>query len=309
MRVALIGYGAVAAIHARALSKSAEFVAVCGPDEKKAEAFARLHDIPHADTQLERALARSEAAIITSPTPLHFHQAVDTLKSGVNVLIELPACASPLEAETLSALAISNQLELQCAHTSRYLEPYRRMEPWIQSGALGEIRHVHYIRSMTPRQRSWVDDALLHHAQHPLDLFLHWFGSVQPLGCAAHPGVPGAQDLSLLASIYDKVPVTISISYSSRLPELKMTIIGTEHTIATDGFTYIASDEPGFRWQGDEQRVYETAIEEQDMAFLNACYSGNGGIPWTETMNLTRCVQAFAVAANQGHHSNPCARR
>lgn len=299
MRVALIGYGAVAAIHARAVKKSAELVTVCGPDEKKAEAFARLHDIPHADTKLERALARSEAAIIASPTPLHFRQAVETLKSGLNALIELPACASPLEAETLSALAVSNQLTLHCAHTSRYLEPYRRIGRWIQDGALGQIRHVHYLRSMTPRPRSWVDDALLHHAQHPLDLFLHWFGSIRPVGCAAYPGIPGAQELSVLASIYDNVPVAISISYSSRLPELKMTIIGTKHTIATDGFTYISSDDASFKWQGDEQSVYEAAIQEQDSAFFSACHSKGDGILWSETIKLTGCVQEFANLWNR----------
>lgn len=299
MRVALIGYGAVAAVHAGGLSGSTELVTICGPDEQKAKAFARLHNIPHADTELRNALDRSDAAIICSPSPLHFSQGMETLKCGINVLIELPACASIPEAEVLSALAVSNRLVLQCAHTSRYLEPYRRIAPWIQSGALGEIRHVHYIRCILPRVRSWADDALLHHAQHPLDLFLHWFGAVEPLGCAANPSIPGAQDMSLLGSVYGKVPVTISISYSSRLPELKMTIIGSKHTIATDGFTYIASDDCSIRWQGDEQKTYESAIQEQDIGFLNACRNGDSGIPWSETMKLTSCMREFAELWNR----------
>jgi 2-hydroxy-4-carboxymuconate semialdehyde hemiacetal dehydrogenase len=299
MRVARIGYGAVAAVHARAISESAELVTVCGPDEKKAEAFARLHNIPHADTELRKALGRSDAAIVCSPSPLHFSQGMAALEGGSNVLLELPACTSVAEAETLSALAASNRLVLQCAHTSRYLEPYRRIAAWIRSAALGEIRHVHYIRHMLPRVRSWTDDALLHHAQHPLDLFLHWFEAIEPRGCAARPGVTGAQDISLVGSVYDKVPVTISISYSSRLPELKMTIMGSKHTIATDGFAYISSDDPSFRWQGEEQKIYETAIQEQDSAFLNACRGRGGGIPWSETMRLTSCVGEFANLWNR----------
>lgn len=299
MRVALIGYGAVAAVHARAISEPAELVTVCGPDEKKAEAFAKLHNIPHADTELRNALGRSDAAIVCSPSPLHFSQGIGALECGSNVLLELPACTSIAEAETLSALAASNRVVLQCAHTSRYLEPYRRIAASIRSGALGEIRHVHYVRLMPPRVRSWTDDALLHHAQHPLDLFLDWFVAIEPRGCAARPSVPGAQDISLVGSVYDKVPVTISISYSSRLPELKMTIIGSKHTIATDGFTYISSDDSSFRWQGDEQKVYETAIQEQDSAFLNACRGRGSGIPWSETMKLTGCVGEFANLWNR----------
>ncbi len=299
MRVALIGYGAVAVIHSRRLAGYAKLISVFGPDETKARTFAQAHEIPNAYVDLERALAGSDAAIICSPSALHFEQAKAALEAGVHVLVELPACVSVAEAETLSAVARSRRLVLQCAHTSRYAEPYRRVSEWIKTGALGEIRHVHYIRCIPPRKRSWTDDALLHHAEHPLDLFLHWFGFIKPLGCAAYPCIPGAQDLSLIASVCNNVPVSVSISYTSRLPEVKMTLIGTEHTIATDGFTYIAADEPGFTWQGDERQVYESAIQKQDISFLNACRDGQGGVPWHETVKLTNCISEFANLWNR----------
>ena len=45
MRIALIGYGAVAAVHARGLvdAPDTRLVAVIGPDLAKAQAFARTH--------------------------------------------------------------------------------------------------------------------------------------------------------------------------------------------------------------------------------------------------------------------------
>jgi 2-hydroxy-4-carboxymuconate semialdehyde hemiacetal dehydrogenase len=293
MRVALIGYGAVAGVHARCLKDRTELLTVFGPDQTKAEAFAELHGIRHADTDLKTALGRSEIAIICSPSPLHYEQAKEALSKGVHVLVELPACTSTAEANDLAILAGKHQLTLQCAHTSRYLEPYRRLTGWMQAGALGDIRHVHYVRSIPPRRRSWTDDALWHHAAHALDLFLLWFGSLEPLSCAAYPGVPGTQDLALAALVPGKAPAAVSISYTARLPETKMTVIGADHTVVTDGFTYVSSDDARFTWQGCEPTVYESAIQEQDTAFCEACRGSQTGVPWNQTIRLTNCVTDF----------------
>ncbi|HMJ63231.1 MAG TPA: Gfo/Idh/MocA family oxidoreductase [Bryobacteraceae bacterium] len=293
MRVALIGYGAVAAVHAGCLKGHTELATVCGPDRRKAEAFAELHGIRHADTNLKEALGRADTAIVCSPSPLHYEQAREALHAGVHLLIELPACTSNAEAEDLAMLAGKRRLVLQCAHTSRYLEAYRLFSGWMQAGALGDIRHLHYVRSIPPRKRSWTDDALWHHAAHALDLFLLWFGSLEPLSCAAHPGVPGAQDLSLTALTPGKAPVAVSISYTSQLPETEMTVIGANHTVVTDGFTYISSDDAQFTWQGCEQEVYESAIQAQDTEFYEACRGGQTGVPWNQTIRLTNCVSDF----------------
>ena len=293
MRVALVGYGAVAAVHARGLKDHTELLTVCGPDQRRAEGFAELYGVRHADTNLKTAVGRADIAVLCSPSPLHYEQASEALDAGVHVLVELPACTSKAEVENLAMLAGKRQRVLQCAHTSRYLEPYRRLTGWMQAGALGEIRHVQYVRSIPPRKRSWTDDALWHHAGHALDLFLLWFGSVKPLSCAAHPAVPGAQDLSLTALTPTKAPVAVAISYSSQLSETKMTVIGANHTVVTDGFTYMSSDEARFTWQGNEQPVYESAIEEQDKAFCAACGGSKTGVPWHQTIKLTNCVADF----------------
>lgn len=298
MRIALIGYGAVAAAHARALPSHAELAAVFGPDPVKAEAFARAHGAIRAATDLETALCRADAAIVCSPSPRHYEHAAAALAAGVSTLVELPACASLEQARRLDALARAAHRNLQCAHTSRYLEPYRRIGGWIRAGVLGEIRQVTYVRAILPRTRSWTDDALLHHAEHPLDLFLNWFGAIRALGCAAHPGVPGAQSVALLGSLNENAPVTISISYEARLAEAKMTLAGSRHTVATDGFGYIESDNPELSWKGDREQAYEQAIAEQDHAFLNACVEGHDGVPWQETIGLTACMEDFAKLWN-----------
>jgi hypothetical protein len=72
-----------------------------------------------------------------------------------------------------------------------------------------------------------------------------------------------------------------------------MTVIGADHTVVTDGFTYVSSDDARFTWQGCEQTVYESAIQEQDTAFCEACGGSQTGVPWNQTIRLTNCVTDF----------------
>ena len=289
-RVAILGYGAVAAVHARRLRRSAaaDIVAVFGPSEEKARRFAQAHGIPVAATSLESACAAADTAIICSPSPRHYEQALAVLEAGLNALVELPACESVAEARRLEALARGRGLILRCAHTSRYLEPYLRLEGWLSEGTLGNIEQVHYLRSIPPRERSWIDDALLHHAGHPLDLFLHWWGTLRPLGCAALPQTRGAQNLALVARLESGAPVSVAISYTARIPEVRMSVVGSRHTVITDGFSYIRSDSAGLCWQGDGEETYEHAIELQDIEFLHG-----GGVRWAETVRLTALAGEF----------------
>jgi len=286
-RVALIGYGAVAAIHARELAAAgATLAAVCGPDEAKARAFAEAHGCGCAVSDLRAACEKAEVAVVASPSALHCEQALEALKCGLPVLVELPACASPEEARRLGAASAKAKLALQCAHTARYAEPYRRLGKWIAEGRLGEIVQVNYFRSIQLKTRSWIDDALLHHTSHPVDLLLHWFGSVRPCGAAAWPRVGPASEASILAQLPSGGPATVAVSYTASLPASRMTVVGSLHTAVTDGFSFLDSDESGASWRGDPKTVYEKAVGEQDREFLGCCRDGRGAIAWSETTQL-----------------------
>jgi 2-hydroxy-4-carboxymuconate semialdehyde hemiacetal dehydrogenase len=294
MRIALVGCGAVAAIHAGRLRAAGVAVAgVCGSTIEKARLFAATHGIEQAAADLDSVLDGAGAAIIASPSGVHHQQAMRALERGLHVLVELPPCASAAQAETLARMAVESNVVLQCAHTSRYLEPYRRIRRWILEDSLGAIRQVQYFRSIVLSQRSWIDDALVHHASHPIDLFLDWFGAVQPVACVALPANTPPHDVSLLARLPDGAPATVAVSYSSRKPYARMTVLGEQHMVVTDGFGSIDSDDSSLLWQGDAIEVYEQAIADQDLAFLDCCERRRGGIPWPETILMTRHVEAF----------------
>jgi 2-hydroxy-4-carboxymuconate semialdehyde hemiacetal dehydrogenase len=293
-KIALLGYGAIATLHAAQLRDipGVAVGAVFGPDANKATRFAELMDIPRATDDLAAALQGMDAAIICSPSEHHVAQAQIALDRVPAVLVELPACASAAEAESLADAASRQGSALHCAHTSRYLRAYRDVGKWLRIGDLGSVLQVRYARAIPPRNRSWVDDALVHHAAHPLDLLLAWFGEVQPRGCVTLPGGGPPQDTTLLAALADGAPVSVSISYCSRIAVTSMTVIGNEHTIETDGFSFLKSDRQDFSNEFDGQAEYEAAIAAQDRAFL-----AGAGVPWSETARLASLVDEFRSLA------------
>src|SRR5262245_53207777 len=97
IRVALVGCGKVAGIHAAALASlpEAEFVAACDVSAERAQAFAAKHDVrPFTDLGTMLRDAKPEAVILATPHPLHAEAAVRAAEAGVPVLVEKPLAAS-----------------------------------------------------------------------------------------------------------------------------------------------------------------------------------------------------------------------
>lgn len=295
LNIAFIGHGAVAAVHARGLASipEATFAAVFGPDRQRAEVFAAAHGVRKVCSSLEEAVTCADLAIMCSPSPLHYVQSRVCLAAGVNVLVELPPCGSAEEASQLEAIAAENRVRIWCAHTSRYLTPYRRITAYLQQGELGSIEQIVYIRHLVPRARRWTDDALLHHSAHPLDLLLHWFEDIVPLGCVIRPVDGNPESVALLATLPDGTAASIAVTYASRRPVSLLRVVGSRHTIDTDGFSYVDSDLTDVRLRVDEADTYEKAIRDQDAEVVRACREGGGGVEWKETMHLLRSLESF----------------
>jgi 2-hydroxy-4-carboxymuconate semialdehyde hemiacetal dehydrogenase len=297
-QVAIVGYGAIAGLHAAQLRKlpGVTVASVFGPDPEKARQFARSLDIAQSSDDLAAALEGMDAAIICSPSEHHFSQAQTAIERVPAVLVELPACGSAVEAEMLADAAMRRGVDLHCAHTSRYLRPYQEVAKRLLNSDIGSVLQVRYARSIPPRNKNWVDDALLHHGSHPLDLFLAWFGKLQPRGCVTFPPDGPPCEIALLAAIADGAPVSVSISYRSRLAVATTIVVGSKHTIETDGFSFVRSDRLDFKCEFDSESEYHAAISAQDRAFL----SGHG-VPWSEMLSLATAVDSFRKLA--GNHT------
>jgi 2-hydroxy-4-carboxymuconate semialdehyde hemiacetal dehydrogenase len=300
LKVAIIGYGAVGSIHADKLAAEpgVELRTVYGPKPEKASAFASAHGIKNACATFAEAVTGVDVAIICSPSALHFQQAYECLERGVHTLVELPPCVTAAEAEALGELARRRGVLLGCAHTSRFVAPYGRIRESIRANVLGPLQEFNYTRHHQLRERSWSDNALLHHAAHPVDILLDWCGGLEPQGCVALPDAQHAQTVAMLGKLPSGGPATIAVTYTSRLPHIRMLVVGEHHTLETDGFTYLRSDLADLQFAGDAQQVYEQAIRDQDVEFLRACQGQGGFVLWEETIKLLRTMDRFQALAD-----------
>jgi 2-hydroxy-4-carboxymuconate semialdehyde hemiacetal dehydrogenase len=109
LKVALAGAGAFGTKHLDGIKRIAgiEVVSLVGRTLDKTRAVARQYGIDHVTTELSEALERPEidAVILCTPTQMHAAQAMQCLKAGKHVQVEIPMADDLAQAEALVDLA------------------------------------------------------------------------------------------------------------------------------------------------------------------------------------------------------------
>lgn len=147
LRIAVVGCGAHAQVHARTIEAHPRLalVACCDPDEARARSFAAAHGCtPHRALGDLLAAERLDAVVLCTWPPLHLEQLRACLAAGVrNVLCE--------KALTTSAAAALEILDLVRARGALVVEGYmyrhhpaiRRVEALVFASGLGPVDTVH----------------------------------------------------------------------------------------------------------------------------------------------------------------------
>ena len=190
-RVALIGCGKVAGIHADALRSlpEVEFVAACDIELSRAGAFAAKHGArPFADLGTMLRDARPDAVIIGTPHPLHAEAAIRAAEAGVHVLVEKPLAASLADCDAMLSAARKSGVTLGVISQRRFYEPVRRMRAAIDAGKIGtpalgvflqySWRDAAYYTS-DPWRGKWDTEGggvLVNQSPHQLDILLWLMG-------------------------------------------------------------------------------------------------------------------------------------
>ena len=111
IRVAIVGTGGIARIHAAALRPAAPglaaavLAAAADVDPDRLAAFGREHGVPATYRHLDDLLAAARPDLVHICTPPHAHhqQALACLRAGVSVLVEKPPVISLREFDELTA--------------------------------------------------------------------------------------------------------------------------------------------------------------------------------------------------------------
>jgi predicted dehydrogenase len=189
MKVAIVGCGKVAHLHAAALAKipGAELVAVSDADPDRARAFAArygaraVHDVIAAGV---------DAAIVCTPHPQHAAVAIPALHAGIHVLVEKPLAATVADCDAMIAAAQRSGAKLGVVSQRRWFDPVRRMKEAIDAGKIGlpilgavtmySWRDEAYYRS-DPWRGRWDTEGggvLINQSPHHIDILLWLMGPV-----------------------------------------------------------------------------------------------------------------------------------
>ena len=193
VKFGIVTYGKVARLQAAALKRveAAELVGVWGRDPAKRAAFASEFGVKSFDSIEAMAAAGVEAAVVSSPHPLHREQTIAALEAGMHVLVEKPMALTSADCDAMMAAAAKAGRRLGVISQRRWFPAVRRVREAIDAGKIGEPaladvvmfgwRDEAYYRS-DPWRGSWSGEGggvLVNQAPHQLDLLLWMMGEVE----------------------------------------------------------------------------------------------------------------------------------
>lgn len=288
IKVALAGAGAFGIKHLDGINliDGVEVVSLVSRELEKTNEVAQKYGIGHVTTDLADSLALKEvdAVILCTPTQMHAAQALQCMKAGKHVQVEIPLADSVKDAQAVVAMQKQTGLVAMCGHTRRFNPSHQYVHKKIQAGQFHvqqmDVQTYFFRRSnmnALGQPRSWTDHLLWHHAAHTVDLFAWQCGSpivkANAIQGPIHPTLGIAMDMSIQLKAANGAICTLSLSFNNEGP------LGTFFRYIGDSATYIARYDDLF--DGREEKidvskvdVSMNGIELQDREFFAAIREG-----------------------------------
>jgi 2-hydroxy-4-carboxymuconate semialdehyde hemiacetal dehydrogenase len=288
IHVALAGAGAFGIKHLDAIKliPDTKVVSLVGREFAPTKAVAEKYGIEHVTTDLSESLARKDidAVILCTPTQMHAAQAMQCLKAGKHVQVEIPMADSLHDAEALVAAQRESGRIAMCGHTRRFNPSHQYLHRKIITGELHlqqlDVQTYFFRRTninALGQPRSWTDHLLWHHAAHTVDLFAYQSGGEVVQANAIQGPINAslgiAMDMSIQLKARTGAICTLSLSFNNDGP------LGTFFRYICDQGTYIARYDDLVN--GKEEKidvskvdVSMNGIELQDREFFSAIHEG-----------------------------------
>jgi 2-hydroxy-4-carboxymuconate semialdehyde hemiacetal dehydrogenase len=305
MKVILAGAGAFGQKHLDAIKQigGIDVVSVVGREFEATQQIAQKYGIKHATTDLGDALAQPgvNAAILCTPTQIHAEQAIQCMKAGKHVQVEIPLADSWKDAQAVGNVQKETGLVCMVGHTRRFNPSHQWIHRRIQAGELKVLQmdvQTYFFRrtnmNALGQPRSWTDHLLWHHSAHTVDLFRYQTGDDIVVANAIegphHPELKIAMDMSIQLKTKRGAICTLSLSFNNDGP------LGTFFRYICDNGTYIARYDD--LMDGKDNKIDVTkvdvsmnGIELQDREFFAAIQEGRE--PNASVAQVLPCYQTL----------------
>jgi 2-hydroxy-4-carboxymuconate semialdehyde hemiacetal dehydrogenase len=185
----MVGHGMMGTWHSDSL-KDYDCVlhTLVGREAEKTEAFAAAYGYRTWTTNYTGAFSPEiDIVIIAGPSATHASMAMQALKAGKHVLVEIPLALSYADALAVVEVAEHEGLKLGVVHPMRFRKEHIELCQRISDGQ-EQVRHIHsrlFLHRLenvgsTGLRRSWTDNLLWHHGAHLMDVGLWLCGGGYP---------------------------------------------------------------------------------------------------------------------------------
>jgi 2-hydroxy-4-carboxymuconate semialdehyde hemiacetal dehydrogenase len=306
MKVVLAGAGAFGQKHLDAIKQiggGIEVVSVVGRQLEATQQIAQKYGIKHATTELADALQQPgvEAAILCTPTQIHAEQAIQCMKAGKHVQVEIPLADSWKDAQAVDKVQKETGLVCMVGHTRRFNPSHQWIHRRIKAGELKVLQmdvQTYFFRrtnmNALGQPRSWTDHLLWHHSAHTVDLFRYQTQDDIVVANAIegphHPELKIAMDMSIQLKTKRGAICTLSLSFNNDGP------LGTFFRYICDHGTYIARYDDLVNGKDEKIDVSKVdvsmnGIELQDREFFTAIQEGRE--PNASVAQVLPCYQTL----------------
>ena len=295
MKVGLAGQGAFGIKHLEAIQKipGIEVITLTGGNQESTREVAEKFGIPHYTGDIAESLKQPglDAMLLATPTQMHASQAIQCLRAGKHVMIEIPMADNLKDSEAVVKVQQETGLVAMAGHTRRFNPSHQWVHKKIRAGELNVLQmdvQTYFFRrtnmNALGKARSWTDHLLWHHACHTVDLFQYQTGETADVARGVqgpmHPDLGIAMDMSIQMKTPKGAVCTLSLSFNNDGP------LGTFFRYICDNGTYLCRYDDLFDGKGNQIDVSKVdvsmnGIELQDREFFAAIREGrepNGSV-------------------------------
>jgi 2-hydroxy-4-carboxymuconate semialdehyde hemiacetal dehydrogenase len=248
MKVGIAGQGAFGIKHIEAIGNipGIEIITLAGGNPAATEEVAKRLKIPHFTGDLAESLKQPglEAMILATPTQMHAAQAVQCMRAGKHVQVEIPVADNLADSEMIAKVQKETGVIAMGGHTRRFNPSHQWIRKKIVAGELKVLQmnvQTYFFRrtnmNAAGKPRSWTDHLLWHHACHTVDLFQYQSGETVSVAQAVqgpmHPELKIAMDMGIIMKTPGGAVCTLSLSFNNKGP------LGTLFRYICDNGTYI----------------------------------------------------------------------
>jgi 2-hydroxy-4-carboxymuconate semialdehyde hemiacetal dehydrogenase len=288
MKVGLAGQGAFGIKHLEAIAKipGIEVITLTGGNPDATKEVAQKFRIPHWTGDLAESLKQPglEAMLLATPTQMHATQAIQCMRAGKHVMIEIPMADNLADSEKIVQVQKETGLVAMAGHTRRFNPSHQWVHKKIKAGELKVLQmdvQTYFFRrtnmNALGKPRSWTDHLLWHHACHTVDLFAYQTGEPASIARGVqgpmHPDLKIAMDMSIQMKTAKGAICTLSLSFNNDGP------LGTFFRYICDNGTYLCRYDDLFDGKNEQIDVSKVdvsmnGIELQDREFFAAIREG-----------------------------------